>query len=157
MRVTVIGIGQTLRGDDAAGIEAVRLWETAFPHTALHNDVSVQYSELPGLALLDMLDGFDGAVIVDAVESGGQPGKVHRIAQEELAAFTAGSKSAHGWGVAETLELGRQLNPAREMHIRLVGIQAGQMELGQPMSAAVQEALEAASRAIEAEVQALLG
>ncbi len=157
MRVTVIGIGQTLRGDDAAGTEAVRLWETTYPHTALRDDVSVQISELPGLALLDMLDGFDAAVIVDAVESGGKPGKIHRLSPEELAAFTAGSKSAHGWGVAETLELGCQLNPARQMRLRLVGIEAGQMELGKPMSQAVQGALEAASRAIEAEVQALLG
>jgi hydrogenase maturation protease len=157
MRIAVIGIGQTLRGDDAVGIEAVHCWQQSFPETARRSDVEAQSSELPGLGLLDLLDGFDAAVLVDAVQSSAAPGVIHRLDREQLSAFGSTAKSAHGWGVAETLELDRQLNPSRpELRIRLIGIEAQQMDLGQALSQAVQRALPFASRAIEDEVQALL-
>ncbi len=34
MKIAVIGIGQSLRGDDAAGLEAVRQWQEKYPKTA---------------------------------------------------------------------------------------------------------------------------
>ena len=49
-RVAVIGIGQSLRGDDAAGLEAVRRWEEKFHETANRLEIRVEASELPGLA-----------------------------------------------------------------------------------------------------------
>src|SRR5512142_1104173 len=109
MKVTVIGIGQSMRGDDAAGLEAVRRWQLGYPATATRPGVQVQYAELPGLALLDMLEGFDAAVLVDALQSAAPAGTVHRLALDELDSFSNGAKSAHGWGVAETLQLGHQL------------------------------------------------
>jgi hydrogenase maturation protease len=111
MKLTVIGIGQTLRGDDAAGVEAVRRWQAAYPATASRKDVTVTLSELPGLALLDQLEGFDSAILVDAVQSSAEPGVIHRLTPHDLDAFGSGSGSAHGWGIAETLKLDRQLNP----------------------------------------------
>ena len=153
----MIGIGQTLRGDDGAGIVAVKRWEGLYPHTATRAGVSVQYAELPGLALLDMLDGFDAAIIVDAVESAARAGTIYRLGMDELAAFGVAAKSAHGWGVAETLQLGRQLGTLPpELRIRLVGIAARQMVTGEPLSAEVEKALPAACEAIEAEVQQAL-
>ncbi len=156
MRLTVIGLGQTMRGDDAAGIEAVRRWERFFPETASRPDVAVQYSELPGLGLIDLIDGFDAAVLVDAVSSESAAGKVYRLDPEQLESFGVGGKSAHGWGIAETLQMDQRLNHSRPTRIRLVGIESGQVELGQPISPAVEAALPAACQAIEEEVQELL-
>jgi hydrogenase maturation protease len=156
VRVTVIGLGQALRGDDAAGIEAVRRWQREYAETASH--AIVQYAELPGLALLEMLEGFEAAVIVDAVESAAAAGTVYRLGPDDLDAFSTGAKSAHGWGVAETLQLGRQLGALEEgVRIRLVGIAAAHMETGKPLSEAVMQALPAACGAIEAEVLEALG
>ena len=103
----LIGIGQSLRGDDAAGLEAVRLWQAQYPQTA--QKLQVELSELPGLALLDRLDGMEAAILVDAVQSRATPGTIQRLGPEELAAFSTDAQSAHGWGVAETLALGRSL------------------------------------------------
>ena len=112
---------------------------------------------MPGLDLLDLLEGSEAAVIVDAVENSGKPGRIHRLGLDELAAFGTEAKSAHGWGVAESLRLGWQINPAsRSMRIRLIGIEAQQMDLGQPMSEAVRAVLPAACQAVEEELQALL-
>ncbi len=146
-----------MRGDDAAGIEAVRRWERVHAETAARPDVLVQYNELPGLALLDLLEGFDAAVIVDAVEGMAHPGRIHRVGPDEPESFTTGAKSAHGWGVAETLKLGQQLGLlGPQLRIRLVGIEAAQTGMGMPLSDAVEKALPAACEAIEAEVRQLL-
>ncbi len=156
MRLTVIGLGQTMRGDDAAGIEAVRRWERLFHDTASRPDVSVQYSELPGLGLTDLIDGFEAAVLVDAVSSAAAAGRVYRLDPEQLESFGVGGKSAHGWGIAETLQMDRQINPSRPTRIRVVGIEGSQVELGQPISPEVEAAFPAACQAIEDEVQELL-
>lgn len=146
-----------MRGDDAAGIEAVRIWERVHAETAARSDVLVQYNELPGLALLDLLEGFDAAVIVDAVKSMGRPGRIHRLGPNELESFATEAKSAHGWGVAQTLKLGQQLGTlSPQLHIRLVGIETWQTGMGMPLSDAIEKALPAACEAIEAEVRQLL-
>ncbi len=155
MKVLVLGLGQSLRGDDAAGLEAVRLWQEIHPNTA--EKVNVLLAELPGLGLLDLLDGMDAAVLVDAVHGSATPGTLHRIAPERLDSFTPGSASAHGWGVAETLQLGRLLYPELpDYRISLIGIEAGTMEVGSGLSEPVKLALPKAAAMIEAEVQALL-
>ena len=157
MMIAVIGIGQSLRGDDAVGLEAVRQWQENYPDTAKRSDIKVDVSELPGLALLDLLDGMEAAILVDAVKGYSVPGTIHTLLPEQLAAFTSDTKSAHGWGVAETLQLARMLNPDRRtIPIQLIGIEAGQMEMGSGLSEKLKQALPRVCEAIQNEVQTLL-
>jgi len=157
MKVTVIGIGQSLRGDDAAGLDAVRQWQDEYPVTASRPEVHAEASELPGLALIDLLNDTDAAVIVDAVKSSAEPGTIHRLNADDLSAFTPDAQSAHGWGVAETLQLGCQLYPSlKNLPIRLVGIEAEQMTVGSGLSPALSKAMLAVCDTIENEVQTLL-
>jgi hydrogenase maturation protease len=155
VKIAVIGIGQSLRGDDAAGLEAVRLWQEQYPQMALR--VRVEFSELPGLGLLDLLEGIDAAILMDAVHSSAAPGTLIRIGPEDLASFTPGAGSAHGWGVAETLQLGRSLYPSLvKCRITLIGIVGKQFDLGAELSLQVHAALTGAATMIEKEVQGLL-
>jgi hydrogenase maturation protease len=155
MRIAVIGIGQSLRGDDAAGLEAVRLWQGKYPETA--QKVRVELSELPGLSLLDLLEGIEAAILVDAVHSSAPPGTLTRLGSDDLAAFNPDSQSAHGWGVAETLHLGRSLNPSlAKCRLTLIGIAGMNFKVGAGLSSEVQAALVEAVENIEREVQGLL-
>jgi len=155
MRIAIIGIGQSLRGDDAAGLTAVRQWQEKFPETASRPEVRVEASELPGLALINLIADFDVAILVDAVQSNAAPGTIHRIGEKDLSAFSSDAKSAHGWGVAETLTLSRQLNQNLPP-IRIIGIEAAQMVMGAGMSEAIEEAIPLACEAIEQEIKSLL-
>jgi len=155
MRIAIIGIGQSLRGDDAAGLTAVRQWQEKFPETASRPEVRVEASELPGLALINLIADFDVAILVDAVQSNAAPGTIHRIGEKDLSAFSSDAKSAHGWGVAETLTLSRQLNQKLPA-IRIIGIEAAQMVMGAGMSEAIEEAIPLACEAIEQEIKSLL-
>jgi hydrogenase maturation protease len=155
MNILILGIGQSLRGDDAAGLEAVRLWQQTYIETP--QKVQVELCELPGLALLDRLDGMDAAILVDALQTNSIPGALHRLGPDELAAFTLDSQSAHGWGVAETLALGRSLYPwLAQCRITLIGIAGRGFEMGAGLSPAVQAALPEAAALIEKEVLGLL-
>jgi len=155
MRIAVIGIGQSLRGDDAVGLEAVRQWQEKFSETAHRSEVRVEASELPGLGLLDMLEDADVAILVDAVQSATVPGTVHRLNENDLAAFTSDAKSAHGWGVAETLGMGRLWGKAN-IPIRLIGIEAEQMELGAGMSKVVQGCIPNVCEIIQEEITTII-
>ena len=138
--LVIIGIGQSLRGDDAVGLSVVQMWQDTHPATA--QKVRVELAENPGVGLLNLLEGAAYAVIVDAVQSNAAPGTVHSLQENELAAFVAGSDSAHGWGVAETLKLGRQLYPENlPDQINLIGIEVGQVDLGAGISPEVVAAL----------------
>jgi hydrogenase maturation protease len=153
-KVAVIGIGQSLRGDDAAGLEAVRQWMEKFPETANGPEIRIEASELPGLALLDVFNDVHAAILVDAVQSSAKPGTIHRLNENELSTFTSDAKSAHGWGVAETLQLRSQLTDG-EANIRIIGIEAGQSELGAGLSKAVEDAMPRVCAAIEQEINNL--
>jgi hydrogenase maturation protease len=155
VKILILGIGQSLRGDDGAGLEAVRLWRDKHPQTPAN--LRVETSELPGLGLLDLLDGMDAAVIVDAIESADPPGTIMRIGPDDLSSFDPPAGSAHGWGAAETLHLGRRLYPSlAHCRVTLIGIAAGQFTLGAGLSPAVVKALPGVVEMIEKEIEMLV-
>jgi hydrogenase maturation protease len=152
MNILVLGIGQSLRGDDAAGLEAVHLWQAKHPNTAAR--VQVGYSELPGLALLDLFVGMDAAILLDAVQSTKSAGSVIQLGPDDLASFTPEAGSAHGWGVAETLQLGLALNPAlAQVRMTLIGIVGKDFSLGAGLSPQVRKAMGKAAAMVEREIQ----
>ena len=155
--IKIIGIGQSLRGDDAAGLFAVRLWVETFHAEALPQAVQVELAELPGIGLLNLLQGTRFAILVDAVHSDATPGTIHRLTENQLESIKTGSGSAHGWGVAETLSLGRQLEPINlPPELILIGIEAGQLDLGEALSPDVASSLPEVARLIEQYVSAAL-
>jgi hydrogenase maturation protease len=94
---------------------------------------------------------------VDAVHSEQVPGTILCLGSDDLASFTPGAGSAHGWGVAETLQLGRSLYPSlASCCITLIGIVGKQFDLGAELSLQVHAALTGAATMIEKEVQGLL-
>jgi hydrogenase maturation protease len=155
MNFIIIGIGQSLRGDDAAGLEAVRRWQEQYPETAGKLNIRVEISELPGLELLDLLEGADAAIIVDAIQASAPPGTILRIGSDELVSFTTDAQSAHGWGVAETLKLGLSLYPSlAACRITLIGIVGKSFEMDAGLSGEVEGSLLEACNWIEKEIQA---
>lgn len=148
--LVVIGIGQALRGDDGAGLAAVQVWQQTYAESARRPDLRVELVELPGIGLLSLLEGARAAILVDAVRSAASPGTVHLFTEADLSKPDVSSASAHGWGVAETLALGRQLTPQHMPgSIILIGIEAGELGMGETLSSPVAAALPLAASKIE--------
>ena len=97
----VIGVGNELRGDDAAGLlVAQRLRDRAATQAV------VLVCEADPAELLPAWTGAEVAIVVDTVVSGAAPGTIQRFdvsatpLPAKLTAF-----STHGLGVAEAIEL----------------------------------------------------
>ena len=148
MRIKILGIGQSMRGDDEVGIIIVQRWmkdhRSDYPDT-----IEAEVLESPGITLLGAIAGLDAAVMVDAVRSGALPGTLHHLTEEEPASFTEGTGSAHGWGVAETLSLGHQLVPEdMPERIIIIGVETVQFELGEGLSPEVRASVPKALKMI---------
>ena len=131
--VVVIGVGNTMRADDAAGVLAVR---------RLRPRAGVEIREQSGeaTALLEALRGRAAALIVDAA-AGAEPGRLHRLdaAAEPLPQGLFGV-SSHGFGVAEGIELARALGALPPVCV-VYALEGGRFETGAPMSETVARAL----------------
>lgn len=156
-RLIVVGIGQALRGDDGAGPAVLHTWLDLYPDTAADPAVAFETLATPGLDLLATLSGYRAAILIDALQSTAPVGSRILLSLEQLDSFSIASGSAHGWGVAETLSLGRTLAltdlPAV---IRLLAICGTDFSLGASLSPAVSGALPQAAAELEKLVQELL-
>ncbi len=106
--VTVIGVGNAWRHDDAAGIEVVRRLadgRLAGVRTVIHD----RGENL--LVLADEWRAGEIAVVVDAASSGTRAGEIHRFdaTTSSLPAWTSRA-SSHAFGIADAVELARALD-----------------------------------------------
>jgi len=150
--IVVIAIGQALRGDDGAGLEAVRFWQQKYQHSAA--SVRVEIMESPGLELLDEVKDARAVIMVDALQGNFPPGTIVRLEVEDLASFSCAERSAHGWGLAETLKLGIALHPwIGNVRLILLGIVGEEFSLGVGINPRIRAELGAVADRIETELQ----
>lgn len=141
----IIGIGHLDRGDDAAGrIVAVRLRDSG--------SANVEIVETDGEAakLLDLIEGRDRVIIVDACLSGGTPGTIHRLdANAGPLPRPMFAMSSHAIGLAESIELARTLGtlPGR---CHVLAIEAERFDLGAGLSSPVSAAVDTVAAELEA-------
>jgi hydrogenase maturation protease len=143
-----IGIGNRLRGDDAAGLLAARAVRE-------RSDGELEVHELEGepVDLIEAWRGAEHVCVADAVASGGKPGEIHRVdaTAAPLPAKLAGP-STHALGLAEAIELARALDrlPAR---LVVYGIEAASFEVGAGCGPQVLAAVERVAAAAEKELE----
>jgi len=141
--IRIIGIGSPF-GDDAAGLEAARQLAAEPPP-----DVEVVVADRPGATLIELLDGADAVILIDAARSGAPPGTLHDLDLHALSSRPMGFISSHDLGVVETIQLAARLGrlPRRG---RVLGIEvaarhpAQQTEISPVAVAAVAEAVQRA-------------
>ena len=140
----IVCIGNDLVADDGAG-QAVH---ARLLHTALAVGTRLVFLGLGGIDLLEVMDGEDLLVVVDAVQLGAAPGSVHVLDWEAIPAIGPRPVSGHGIGIREAIEVGRRLYPEKiPQNIYLIGIEGKCFnQLGQPMSS---EVVAAVPRAVD--------
>ena len=143
--MVVVGVGNTLRGDDGAGPAVAGLVRAQAPP-----GVSVAVCEQEPTRLLDAFGDADVAVVVDAVSTGAPAGTVHLFdASDEPLPSHVDRSSTHAFGLGEALELARALGrlPPRAV---VVGIEGREFAAGDCLTPAVADAV---PRAVELVLQ----
>src|SRR3989304_4055794 len=100
MALVILGLGNDLIGDDGVGLLAAARLEGR-----LGPDVAVRTSAQSGLYLLEHLQGFDDAIVIDSV-LGDAPGRVRELHPGDVPAI--GVPSAHYVGLPEALAVPAQ-------------------------------------------------
>lgn len=139
MRTLVLGLGNPIVSDDAVGLRVVAALK---PLLAGRSDVEVGEDYWGGLRLMERLEGFQRAVVIDAIVTGSPPGTVHRLSVDDIA--TQRSASAHDVNLPTAMELGRQagLSLPANADVLLVGIEAADiLTFSEDLTPAVAEAV----------------
>ncbi len=122
--IRIIGIGSPF-GDDAIGLIVARTLAEAPPPNC-----EVIAADRPGTALIDLFDGADTVILIDAVKSGRPPGYIHEFDFEDLDRVDGSFASAHDLGVVATLQLARKLGRA-PVRGRVVGVEIAPTQTNQ--------------------------
>jgi hydrogenase maturation protease len=143
MTAVIVGVGNSFRGDDGAGLAVADLLRGLMPE-----GVSVVACEREPSRLIDTLEGASVAVVVDAVASGAEPGTLYRFdASSHPLPERVFRSSTHAFGVGEAVELARALGrlPAT---VIVHGIEGASFAAGEVLSAPVKVAVETAAHAV---------
>jgi hydrogenase maturation protease len=151
----VLALGNPVMTDDAVGLhvaDALRRLLRARPL----RDVQVLKSQRAGFELVEMLPGYDRAIIVDAVLADAPiPGRVRELTLEDL----SGSRrliNAHEISLPTALEMGRKLGLDMPAEVELIAIEAIELyTMSTTMTPPVQAAVEPVAQRIYQRLEAL--
>jgi hydrogenase maturation protease len=133
----VLGIGNTLQGDDGLGVRVVeKLVKRKLPGW-----VEVREIGTPGLGLINEWQGWQKVIIIDATEMGEPPGTWKRFNPLEVILVSEDCLySLHEPGLTQALQLAEAMDMLPE-EIVVYGVEPGQVDWGENLSPAIQNTL----------------
>jgi hydrogenase maturation protease len=143
----IIGIGNSVRGDDAVGLRVVE--------TLGCSEEVLEHDGEPA-SLIALWEGYEEVILIDAVSSGRPPGTVVEIEATHSVLPAGMCHSTHALGPAEAVELARALNrlPSK---ITLLGIEGSDYSFGAGLSPKVEAAVGEVVRRVRASMSAPAG
>ena len=139
-RILVLGLGNDILGDDAVGLLAARRLRALLPET-----VDVVESGGGGLDLLDALEGYERALLLDAILTGKHPpGTILEFSAEDFKKDDA--PSPHYAGLPTVIQLAESLGICFPTIFQIVAV-----EVENPY-----EVLEGLSKPVEASLPAVI-
>ncbi len=126
MKTIVVGLGNPILTDDGVGVKVAYAVEDELRARG-RDDVYVTEASVGGLRLMELLEGFDRAILVDAylAHSGYPVGSMFRLTLEDLRSAnpTEHSTSAHDTNVSTALDFGRKMGLHLPSDVRIFAVQ----------------------------------
>lgn len=148
----MLGIGNTIMGDDGVGIHVVRMVKDRIQS---QRDIEVKELGVGGLKLVEEILGYEEVIIVDSYAAGnGEVARIREFAPEEFK-DTLHASSPHDTNFATALELYRGLEPDRiPRRIRVITVSIHPtFTFGEGLSPPVQEAATELAESIVREIE----
>jgi hydrogenase maturation protease len=134
MALVILGLGNDLIGDDGVGLLAAARLEGR-----LGPDVAVRTSAQSGLYLLEYLQEFDDAIVIDSI-LGDVPGRVRELEERQLPPTTV--PSAHYAGLPEVLAIARAAGMRMPSRLKVIAVEIeGAQTIGASPSPAILAAI----------------
>ena len=135
MRAVVLGIGNTILTDEAAGVRAVEALERGWklPENVLTIDGGTS-----GMEMIEDLSNLDFLIVLDVVKTGAAPGTVVKIAGDKIPVFFRKKLSPHQIALPDVLA-SLELLDTMPKEIVVLGVELISLELGMEMTPTVAE------------------
>lgn len=148
--ILVMGAGNILLRDEGLGVRAVERL------AARHGNPGVEFLDAgtQGLELLPRLEGLASLILVDAVRSGHEPGRIVRLEGDAVPAALAVKLSVHQVGLQDLLAAAR-LSDCLPPRVVLWGMEPEILDWGLDLSPAIAANLEALVQCIQDELAGL--
>jgi hydrogenase maturation protease len=113
-------MGNPLLCDDGVGLHVA----TELKRRLDQSDVTITETSVAGLSLLDLLVGYDRAIIIDAIQTlDGKPGQIYQLDPEAFDT-TRRTISPHDVNLTTALEFGKKLGLPLPQEIVILAIEA---------------------------------
>ncbi|MDI1246445.1 MAG: HyaD/HybD family hydrogenase maturation endopeptidase [Rhodoferax sp.] len=130
MRAVVLGIGNTILSDEAAGVRSVEAMAQAF---RMPDNVLLIDGGTSGMEMIEDLSNVDLLIVIDVVKTGAAPGTVVKIAGTGIPIFFRNKLSPHQIGLPDVLA-SLELLDALPKEIVVLGVEPISLELGMAMT-----------------------
>jgi hydrogenase maturation protease len=118
LKSIILGLGNPLFSDDAVGLLVAR----SIKYRITDEDVAVAEATAAGLDVLDIITGYEKAIIVDAVQtSQNKPGTIYRFELDQFS--TTKEECPHNIDFLTSCQLGKKLGLALPAEIIVFGIE----------------------------------
>jgi len=147
LRTLILGLGNPILSDDAAGLLAARhLYDLIGGE-----DVDLVEAAVAGMRTAQLLSGYDRAVVIDVVQDEKRVGEVWRLDTNDLE--TGSATSSHGIGLGQALRLARLMGlPVPEQVLIYAIAAADTRTFGESLTPQLGRALPAIVRRISADL-----
>ncbi len=147
----VLGIGNTLLGDDGVGIYVARKIGAQYQQEA---SIDVAETNLGGIALLDLIAGYEKVIIVDAIiTKKKRPGTIYKLSLEDLGNIVD-IYMLHAIDLRTAIELGRTLGYPIPENIDIYAIEiADNTTFAEGLSPEIEEAVPSVIKQILKDLQ----
>lgn len=146
IKITIIGIGNTLYQDEGVGVHILPLLEERFLKDSA---IEIIEGSTDGIALIEPVEDAEYLIIIDAINAGKPGGTIITLEGEEIPAYYGIKMSIHQVGFQEVLWAAK-FRERYPKNIMMFGMQPSTMELGIELSETNQERLhELAAKVIE--------
>ncbi|MFQ6084028.1 MAG: hydrogenase maturation protease [Candidatus Aminicenantia bacterium] len=126
MKILVLGLGNTLFGDDGVGIHTVRkLKQEAVSRKAedLLSGIDLAETSVSGLALLDIVTGYDRLILIDTIKKENpEPGKIRLFDIKDLRHIPG--PSPHYVSFPQIFSLGKKAGLKMPSIVKIIAIEA---------------------------------
>jgi len=147
VRTLVLGLGNDLYGDDGVGLHAVRRlkeqWAPSNEESGESRRIDFAECSLSGLALLDVIVGYDELLIIDTIiKADPETGRIRLLEAADVRDLPG--PSPHYVSIPQTLTIGRQLGLRVPSRMKIVAVEAQDIyRLGEGLSEGMSRSLPA--------------
>jgi hydrogenase maturation protease len=155
MKTIILGIGNPILGDDGVGVHVANELKKQIQNPSITIDEAIT----GGMNLLDLILGYDKAIVIDAVKTkDGENGEVRRIPLDNFS--TMHSCNPHDVSLIEAIVMAKKMGEDRiPKEIIVIGVMMKEMpcEFGEKLSkkiaTAVPKAVDMALKEIEEDLK----